>query len=182
MLRRIFLIIFFVFLSVKANADYVAEYIRYESFPKLSKISISADRFSFSENLDLIENQWQEFADRNIFLPIAMVNGSSRTFEREEVINDKRVRVIINIYPSLERGMCSALNDMWVEVSINEAKRIDTHLGYGRTACLANINIFDIDILFDHGFMGVKASVDGKLIYKQLDIQSDVMFTSESLK
>jgi hypothetical protein len=180
-MKRFVFVLWLIFCVGIAHADWIGDYVRYESLPDLGKVSISAHAFSGGDNLDVVDNYWKNLAERNIFLPIADPKSELRTFVREEVRKDIKVKTVISVYAPEGSGPCGALGDMALEIFINDKKRVSTNIGSGRSSdCYSQAEIRDVDILLDHGSIGIKASKDGKSIVKSVLVSSEDVLTMDS--
>lgn len=173
--------LFLLFLSSAAQADWIGEYVRYESIPDLGKISISAHSFSGGDNLDAVDNKWQEFATKDIFLPIAKPEGAERTFVRDEVLGGVKVKVIITMLSPSGNGMCGALGNAKLQIFINKKKRVEIDIGSGSSSsCYGSPEVYSVDVLLDHGSIISKVRSAEQFFYKSIFIESEEVLNMDS--
>jgi|GEM_PF-5304724 len=180
-MRHIFLSLCFILCASRAHADWVNDYVRYEALPELGKISISAHAFSGGDNMDTIDKQWQRFADKNIFLPIAVPGGVSRSFVRHEALMGMEVKTVVTVGAPLGSGPCGALGGSSIKVFVNDKQRLDIGVGSGRNSdCYGYPEIYSVDILAGYGLIRVKSISAGALLVKDIYIKSDDVLTMDS--
>ncbi|MDD3375152.1 MAG: hypothetical protein PHY73_05465 [Candidatus Omnitrophica bacterium] len=172
---------FLVFCS-ESVADMYHNYIEYRYQPKLGKITISDSFVRSVEYVDYVSDNWEKLAKEDIFVHGELHAGEARTFKRSAVIGKHKIDTVLTLYPPAGNGMGGAYPTTYLQVMIDEKKKIDCNIGFfpGGKEKVSQITIHpEDDAIFVDAFDFVKGE---KICDHYINMSDSEIVTNEYVK